>query len=133
VRLAATTPSAVEELAAGDLAFWGAPNILRRVLHGSDYRIISDILDATKVDGTKMWTGTEDELFDLAFSRQLRVNPGIPVREAVDLVHFSIQTTIKALKFSHFSPTCGGPIELAVITSDRPFRWVRHKGFDAAI
>jgi hypothetical protein len=29
--------------------------------------------------------------------------------------------------------TCGGPIEVAVITSDREFRWVRHKGWDVAI
>jgi hypothetical protein len=28
---------------------------------------------------------------------------------------------------------CGGPIEIAVISSDRKFRWVRHKEWDAAI
>lgn len=46
---------------------------------------------------------------------------------------WSIYTTIKAMKFSHMAPVCGGPVEVAVITTDRRFRWVRHKGFDAAI
>jgi hypothetical protein len=133
VALSSATAPAVEELAPGDLHFWGAPNILQRVLHSIDYRIIDDILDAKNANGSKAWTGSDKDLFRLAFSRQLFVNPGIPIREAVDLVHFSIQATIKALKFSHFSPTCGGPIEVAVVTSDRPFRWVRHKSFDAAI
>jgi hypothetical protein len=37
------------------------------------------------------------------------------------------------MKFSHMAPVCGGPVEVAVITTDRRFRWVRHKRFDAAI
>jgi len=42
-------------------------------------------------------------------------------------------TINKAMKFSHMAPVCGGPVEIAVITTDRKFRWVRHKKFDAAI
>ncbi len=41
--------------------------------------------------------------------------------------------TIKTMKFSHMAPVCGGPVEIAVVTTDRKFRWVRHKKFDAAI
>ena len=60
--------------------------------------------------------------------------PGVlPIREAIDWVHASIYTTIKGIKFSRFDPVCGGPIEVAVITTDRRFRWVRHKGLDAAM
>lgn len=133
LELRSTEPPKPEQLRQAHLNFWGAPNILRRVLTGVDWRILNGLLDAQRPDGTKLWTGTEDDLYEIAFAHQLVVHPGIPIREAVDLVHFSIQTTIKALKFSHLSPTCGGPIEVAVITSDRPFRWVRHKTFDAAI
>jgi hypothetical protein len=32
-----------------------------------------------------------------------------------------------------FVPYCGGPIEIAVISTDRRFRWVRHKNFGAAL
>jgi len=55
------------------------------------------------------------------------------MRDAIDFVHSCISSTIKTLKFSHLSQTCGGPIEIAVITTDRDFRWVRHKEWDAAI
>jgi hypothetical protein len=57
----------------------------------------------------------------------------LPIREAIDWIHASIHTTIKALKFSHLPPVCGGPVEVAVITTDRFFRWVRHKRFDSAL
>ena len=57
----------------------------------------------------------------------------LPIREAIDFVHACIYSTIKAMKFSNFSQICGGPIEIAVITSDRRFRWVLHKDWDAAV
>ncbi len=57
----------------------------------------------------------------------------LPIREAIDWVHASIYATIKTMKFSHMAPVCGGPIEIAVITTDRQFRWVRHKSLDAAV
>jgi hypothetical protein len=57
----------------------------------------------------------------------------LPIRDAVDFVHACIYSTIKALKFSNFSQICGGPIEIATITTDRQFRWVRHKPWDAAL
>jgi hypothetical protein len=56
-----------------------------------------------------------------------------PIRESIDFVHSVIHATIRAIKFSGHPQTCGGPIEIAVITSDRNFRWVRHKSFDSAI
>jgi len=55
------------------------------------------------------------------------------MRDAIDYVHSAIYCTIKAMKFSTGAQVCGGPIEIAVITSDRKFRWVRHKPWDAAI
>jgi hypothetical protein len=57
----------------------------------------------------------------------------LPIREAIDWVYASIYPSIKTMKFSHLAPVCGGPVEIAVITTDRPFRWVRHKKLDAAI
>ena len=35
--------------------------------------------------------------------------------------------------FSRLDPVCGGPIEVAVITTARRFRWVCHKELDAAL
>lgn len=106
--------------------FWGAPNMIDRLIVGCDGNFKNAILASGK------WQGTPGDL-DALINQQTLVHGLLPIREAIDFVHTCIYGTIKALKFSSFSQICGGPIELAVITTDRPFRWVRHKEWDAAI
>jgi hypothetical protein len=107
--------------------FWGAPNMIQRLIFGWDGELRKSILESGK------WSGTERELDYLLRERRLAHPATIPIRDAIDFVHTCILSTIKALKFSNFSQICGGPIEIAVITADRPFRWVRHKEWDSAI
>lgn len=111
----------------GSARFWGCPNIIERLLYGFDVRT----LDAIQTSGK--WTGTPDELIELVLPHRLAQPADLPIREAIDWIHASIYATIQAMKFSHLAPVCGGPIEIAVITTDRPFRWVQHKQLDAAI
>jgi hypothetical protein len=106
--------------------FAGAPNMIQRLILGFDQGIRTDILKSGK------WNGTPAELDQLLGQHQL-ATPHLPVRDAIDFVHACIASTIKAMKFSTFAQICGGPIEIAVITTDRRFRWVRHKEWDAAI
>lgn len=110
----------------GSYSFWGTPNPIKRLIFGADDILRSSLLKSGK------WSGTEAEL-DAILEQQRFGHPLLPIREAVDFVHTCIYSTIKAMKFSNLFQVCGGPIELAVITSDRKFRWVRHKGWDAAI
>lgn len=70
---------------------------------------------------------------DLIEAHGLQPRAKLPMRDAIDYVHSAIYCTIKAMKFSMGPQVCGGPIEIGVITSDRRFRWVRHKPWDAAI
>ncbi|MCX5674836.1 MAG: hypothetical protein NTX87_07495, partial [Planctomycetota bacterium] len=107
--------------------FWGCPNLIDRLLRGMDYPMFSRILESGK------WQGTADDLFEVLEEGALGQPYDLPLREAIDWVYASIYTTIKAMKFSHLAPVCGGPIEIAVISSDRPFRWVRHKRLGQAI
>ncbi len=117
----------VRPLQFGETSFWGVPNIIRRMLVGIDPVLYTAILTSGR------WVGTPGDLSNLVNQGQL-VLPGIlPLRDAVDWVYSSVYSTIKAMKFSQLSPVCGGPVEVAVITTDRPFRWVCHKGLDAAI
>ncbi len=115
-----------KEIPAGGQRFWGAPNMIARLLHGYDPALRQALLSSGK------WSGTEAELDGLLRKQALTHLPA-PIRDAVDFTYTCILSTIKALKFSSFAQTCGGPIEIAVITADRPFRWVRHKAWDAAI
>jgi len=106
--------------------FWGMPNMIKRLIYGVDENVIATILQSGK------WSGTQAELECLLNQFQLG-HPPLPIRDAIDFVHSCIHSTIKAMKFSNLSQVCGGPIEIGVITSDRLFRWVRHKPWDAAI
>lgn len=106
--------------------FWGAPNMMQRLIFGCDDNLKFDVLNSGK------WIGTAAE-FDALLQNHQLAHPKVPLRDAVDFVHACIYSTIKALKFSSLSQICGGPIELAVISTDRKFRWVRHKQWDAGI
>ncbi len=107
-------------------SFWGAPNMIQRLLFGCDDSLKASILESG------MWNGTGADLDALVADHQL-AHPQVPMREAIDFVHSCIYGTIKAMKFSSLPQICGGPIEIAAITVDRKFRWVRHKAWDAAI
>jgi hypothetical protein len=106
--------------------WWGVPNIVSRLIFGADENLKAALLKSGK------WNGSSADL-DAVISTQRLAHGSLPIRDAIDYVHSCIYCTIKAMKFSTLSQVCGGPIEIAVITSDRPFRWVRHKGWDAAI
>jgi hypothetical protein len=101
--------------------------MIRRLIFGNDERIRNDILASGK------WAGSDAELDYVLNQYQLTHPFNLPIRDAIDFVHSCIHSTIKAMKFSNLSQICGGPIEIAVITADRPFRWVQHKGFDSAM
>jgi hypothetical protein len=101
--------------------------MIERVLYGID----GGLLQAIKA--SPFWTGGPAELDNLVGRALVSPPDHVPLREAIDFVHAAIYTTIRAFKFSQMPMLCGGPIEIAAITSDRPFRWVKHKALDGAI
>jgi len=107
-------------------AFWGAPNMIQRLMFGCDDMLKSALLQSGN------WNGTPSDL-DALLAQHKLATPYLPIRDAIDFTHACITSTIKAMKFSSLAQICGGPIEIAVITTDRHFRWVRHKEWDAAI
>jgi hypothetical protein len=59
-------------------------------------------------------------LFELLFVEAM------PIRDAVDLARFLVETTIGFVKFSIARPkTVGGPIAIAAITKHEGFQWVQ--------
>jgi hypothetical protein len=67
-------------------------------------------------------------LFELLFVEAM------PIRDAVDLARFLVETTIGFVKFSIVRPkTVGGSIAIAAVTKHEGFQWVqRQNGFDAS-
>jgi hypothetical protein len=122
-----TAPAVIQPLQVGTPRFWGVPNLMERLLYGVDYGVVEAILQSGK------WTGSQSDLFSLIQPFFLGQPLHLPIREAIDWIYAAINTTIKAMKFSHLPPVCGGPVEVALITTDRRFRWVRHKRLDSAL
>ncbi|MGP8164177.1 MAG: hypothetical protein ACLQAR_01550 [Steroidobacteraceae bacterium] len=120
---ASPTPLAVT---VGGIRWFGVPNLINRLINGYDLNILPAVMSSGK------WSGSLQELTDLLNQHRLQ-HALLPIRDAIDYVYTSIYSTIKAMKFSSLPQVCGGPIELAVITTDRDFRWVRHKVWDSAI
>jgi hypothetical protein len=106
--------------------FWGAPIMVNRLLFGADERLKDAILKSGH------WNGKDTDL-DAVLSAYRLQHLRMPIRDAIDFVNAYILSTIKAFKFSSLAQICGGPIELAVIRTDRAFEWVRHKPWDAAL
>lgn len=122
-----TAPPTPRAIPMGVPKFWGWSNLIERLSFGMDYPLFTKILNSGK------WNGTPDELRNLVVQNKLAPAGILPIREAIDWVYSSIYTTIKGFKFSLLEPVCGGPIEIAAITTDRKFRWVHHKSLASAI
>jgi hypothetical protein len=111
----------------GGHSFWGMPTLISRLIKGCGDDVRQGILASGK------WQGTPADLDAVIRQHSLAHPETVPIREAIDFTHACLLTTIKAMKFSHQPQRCGGPIEIGVITTDRPFRWVLHKTWDSAI
>jgi hypothetical protein len=56
--------------------------------------------------------------------------PAMPIRDAIDLARFLVETTIGFVRFAVFLPkTVGGAVDIAAITKHEGFRWVQRKSF----
>ncbi len=83
-----------------------------------------------KLRYASVWSGEQ-----AAITKLLNGNPPMlvnhvlmPLKDAVDFAEFLIDLTIKAQRFEMKMATCGGDIDLLVLTKDESF-WYRHKIF----
>ena len=60
------------------------------------------------------------------------VHPTMPIQDAIDLVHFLIDTTCGYVRFAPGPATVAQPIDSAAITRHEGFRWVRRKHYFSA-
>lgn len=74
------------------------------------------------------WAGEK-----IALSKMINAEPGMvidansmPLKDGIDMAEFMIDMTIKYQRFSNQIATCGGPIDVLVLTKDNAF-WHKHK------
>jgi hypothetical protein len=53
----------------------------------------------------------------------------MPIKDAIDVAEFLVQTTINFSKFSPGASTVGGPIDIAAITKHEGFKWIKRKHY----
>jgi hypothetical protein len=132
----AQAPS-IEPLSVGIPLFMGAPRFFNRAEDGFDPDL-PGLLKQALISRLSPVPENFDQIFSDAFAEAKEQLPfsnifGIPLRDAIDFVHAHLHLTVKAHKFLLGPPVCGGQIELAFVSSDRAFRWVRHKPFDSGV
>lgn len=119
--------------------FGGETGYFRRSHHGVDPLVQSGLVAALQkrlntLPPEEVEKLARESLAEATQPLMLQGYDDLPIRDAIDFVHTYLHLTVKMEKFRFkVPPTCGGPIEVAFITTDRFFRWVRHKGFDTAI
>lgn len=99
-------------------------DIISRIVLGYDISMKEPIVNA----------GISEADFNGIAANFVAVPPGFaPIREVIDYVYFLASSAVRLLRYRGAPPIIGGPIEVAVITSDRGFRWVLHKPLHDAI
>jgi hypothetical protein len=53
----------------------------------------------------------------------------MPIKDAIDLAAFMVETTVRFVRFNMRAATVGEPIEVAAITKHEGFKWVKRKLF----
>ncbi len=113
----------VVDASTGRAYFFACHEIFTRLYCGYDPKLKQRIIERL---GSPVF---EEMTKDLALAGMSE----LPIRAAADYVYSLCYTTIQAYKYKFGAPVCGGPIEIAMITADRKFRWVHHKQMDSAI
>ena len=122
----------------GLCSFSGNASFFTRVFRGFDPGLQDALREKLKNSISAKWDGDFDGIFNKAFEEAVApfITAGfqdLPIREAIDFIYSYLHITVKAEKFKYGPPSCGGPIEVGFISTDRRFRWVRHKPFYSAI
>ena len=128
----------VTPLQLGLCSFSGNASFFTRVFRGFDPGLQDALREKLKNSISAKWDGDFDGIFNKAFEEAVApfITAGfqdLPIREAIDFIYSYLHITVKAVKFKYGPPSCGGPIEVGFISTDRRFRWVRHKPFYSAI
>lgn len=115
----------VEPLEVGGVQIGGGFEVVSRLLYGYDVGLENEL---PKV-------GVDVGVFKKC-AEQFRAIPpvnALPLRDAIDFVHFLIYSAIKLHRYRGAAAMIGGAIEIAAITADRGFRWIEHKPLQESI
>ncbi len=87
-------------------------------------------IDNGRIKYASSWSGDQEAITKLLNSQPPTVinHAMMPLRDAIDFAEFLVDVTIKLQRFEPRVKTCGGDIDILVLTKDDAF-WHRHKVF----
>ena len=92
-------------------------NLVRRNVNNKNQLMYSAFWAGEKTALTKLINGQPAMVIDTG---------SMPLKDGIDLAEFMIDMTIKYQRFADQIATCGGPIDVLVLTKDQAF-WHKHK------
>ena len=97
-------------------------------LIGTDRIVRRNVSADNRVIYTAAWTGEKEALAKLVNADPvMNIDMDtMPLKDAIDFSEFMVDVTIKYQRFSDRIQTCGGPIDVLVLTKDGAF-WYRNK------
>jgi len=101
----------------------GEPEAISRLILGQSPGLRSVLIDSG-IDEEKV-----QEIIDRAnqkLTTPIVIAP-MPIKDAIDVAEFLVETTINYSKFSPGASTVGGPIDIAAITKHEGFKWIKRK------
>lgn len=108
----------------GDLCETGVPENIKKQIEDT---VVNTLVDPIVTYGAT-WAGQMTAITKVVNNApSLNADWGaMPLKEAIDFAEFLIDTTIKYERFCDDIQTCGGDIDILVITKDEAF-WKQHK------
>ncbi len=114
---------------------WRSINLpFMRLYKGCDIRILAMLLNKMKDKGASEETlqslvQSFSEIYqENTLSLQVAID-AMPIQDAINFAVYVLQTTIGYTTFEFGTPSCGGELQVAVISEDAGFRWVSEPGY----
>ena len=105
--------------------YGGQPGPINRLIVGFDQRL-REVLTSGGVD--QAMAGQIEGFLRQQLESPL-VSPSMPVRDAIDLADFLVETTKRYFRFLPGADIVGGDTDIAVVTKYEGFKWIRRKHF----
>lgn len=116
-------PDIVRKKEESGLIWNGEPEAISRLILGYSQKLPSVLKDC----------GLDEEVTSKIinharahFAVPMVIDP-MPIKDAIDVAEFLVETTINFSKFSPGASTVGGPIDIAAITKHEGFKWIKRK------
>ena len=107
----------------------GEPEAINRLVLGFSSGVLNVLAEQFQFDDKKR------QLFIQQMSGKYAaqfVIDAMPIKDAINLAEFLVETTIKYSRYSSGPTTVDGPVEIAAITKHEGFKWIKRKYYYSA-